>query len=215
MKRTAPEKYHELLTPDYPLGCKRRVLDGGWLASMQDPGFELTAQPLAALKEHAVVLGPRKQLPDPEKPSSAPTATREIKADVIVLANGFEVGEWLHPMHVVGVDGKALHEVWRERGGAQAYLGTAMDGFPNMFFIFGPNTVTGHTSVILGSECSVEHALKFVKPLLDGTASRVEVKREAELAYTADIQEKLKNTVFQSCNNWYQTANGWNSVTYP
>jgi hypothetical protein len=27
MKRTVPKKYHEILTPDYGVGCKRRIFD--------------------------------------------------------------------------------------------------------------------------------------------------------------------------------------------
>lgn len=27
MKKVAPEEYHEILTPDYSLGCKRRIID--------------------------------------------------------------------------------------------------------------------------------------------------------------------------------------------
>ena len=39
-----------------------------------------------------------------------------------------------------------------DRGGAQAYQGTAVDGFPNFMMIFGPNTATGHSSVVMASE---------------------------------------------------------------
>jgi cation diffusion facilitator CzcD-associated flavoprotein CzcO len=47
-------------------------------------------------------------------------------------------------------------------------MGTAMDGFPNFFIIYGPNFATGHSSVILQSENMVSFALKFVRMILAG-----------------------------------------------
>jgi cation diffusion facilitator CzcD-associated flavoprotein CzcO len=103
-----------------------------------------------------------------------------------------------------------------DRGGAQAYLGTALDDFPNFFMIFGPNTATGHSSVVMASENMVNHSLKFIKLILNGEASLVEVKKEAEMRYTAEMQEALKDTVWRSgCSSWYFTKDGWNSTVYP
>ena len=36
-----------------------------------------------------------------------------------------------------------------------AYLGMTVPDFPNFFFIFGPNTVLAHSSVIWMIECQV------------------------------------------------------------
>lgn len=112
-----------------------------------------------------------------------------------------------------------------------------MDGFPNFFLVFGPNTATGHSSVILASENMVNYSLKFVKKILDGDVTTVEVKREAEEAYTTDLQKALKKTVWQSggkhgpllrdsqacpthacvsgCASWYYDKNGWNGTVFP
>jgi len=140
-----------------------------------------------------------------------------VPADVIILANGFVTSKWLHPLKISGVDGRDLISTMDERGGSQAYQGTAMDGFPNFFMIFGPNTTTGHSSVILASENMTDYAMKFVAPILKGDIKTVDVKKEAEVAYTHDIQKKLKNTVFMSggCSSWYYTKDGWNSTVLP
>lgn len=117
---------------------------------------------------------------------------------------------------MAGKGGKDLVETMDERGGAQAYQGTAMDGFPNFFMIFGPNTATGHSSVVMASENMVNYSLKFIKLILNGEATAVDVKHEAETAYTADLQKALKKTVWQSggCTSWY-IHDGWNSTVYP
>lgn len=97
--------------------------------------------------------------------------------------------------------------------------GTAMDNFPNFFLVFGPNTATGHSSVILATENMVNHSIKFIRELVNGDVETIEVKQEAEIAYTMRIQERLAKTVWASgCNSWYfhTTDKGsWNSTAYP
>ncbi|KAF3047859.1 hypothetical protein E8E11_006020 [Didymella keratinophila] len=214
VKKTVPEKYLEILTPDYGVGCKRRIFDKRWLKSLNDPKIELTTMPLTRLTEEGVVLGPGATYPKNAKEEDYPE--REVPADVIVLANGFDTTRWLHPLKIVGKGGTDLVELMEERGGAQAYQGTAMDGFPNMFLIFGPNTATGHSSVVMASENMVNYSLKFIKLILNGEVSTVDVKKEAEIAYTTEMQKALKDTVWQSgCSSWYYTKDGWNSTVYP
>lgn len=218
MKKTVPEKYHEILTPDYGVGCKRRIFDATWLPSLNDPKILLTTQPLTSIQPQGVTLGPGRTYPDPkDADSKAPTEEIKLPADTIILANGFELTTWLHPLKIYGKDGKLMQDVWDERGGPQAYLGSAMDGYPNLFIIFGPNTATGHSSVILASENMVEYSLKFIERILNGDVKTVEVKHEAEVSWTKKMQEKLKDTVWMNggCHSWYKTANGWNATAYP
>ena len=217
MKTTVPEKYHEILTPDYGYGCKRRVLDT-WFSNMDDPKFHLTTQSLKSIQSTSVTLNVQRTYPTHKSMhAESPLDDVTIPADVIVLANGFDVTTWLHPLKVRGKGGKLLQDVWDERGGAQAYLGAAMDGFPNFFIIFGPNVATGHASVILATENMVNYSLHFMKPLLNGDVKTFEVKKQAELDWTKKMQDELRNTVWQDggCNSWYKTEDGWNSTRYP
>ncbi|TVY25023.1 Baeyer-Villiger monooxygenase [Lachnellula hyalina] len=213
MKASVPEKYHEILTPDYGVGCKRRIFDATWFPGLKDPRIELTTLPLTSVSSNSVTIGPAKQ--QDSAPEEAESTT--LPADIIILANGFQTTQWLHPLSIVGRGGKNIHDVWQERGGPQMYMGVAMDGFPNFFTIFGPNTATGHSSVILASENMVNLTLKFVKPLLEGAVERVEVKKEAEVEWARDIQGALKKRVWNTggCRSWYQTESGWNSTVYP
>jgi len=217
MKKTVPEKYHKVLTPDYGVGCKRRIFDATWFPGLNDPGIELTTLPLTSVSSNSVTLGPGRTYPAPEKQQNLGPDELTVPADVIVLANGFQTTQWLHPLEITGRHGKKIHDVWEERGGPQMYMGVAMDGFPNFFTIFGPNTATGHSSVILASENMVNLALKFIKPVLDGAVERVEIKKEAELGWANDIQGALRKRVWNTggCRSWYQTEEGWNSTVYP
>ena len=219
MRRLVPEKYHEMLTPNYGVGCKRRIFDNerGWFSSMNDPRFRLTTQPLLSIEPKGITLGAAQTYPPANAKAEALTAVEHIPADAIFLANGYDTTKWLHPLRVVGKAGKSLHDVWDKRGGPQAYLGSAMDGFPNFFMIFGPNTATGHSSVILATENMVELTLKLIAPVLKGNVRTVEVKKEVEISWANQMQKELKSTVFMSggCLSWYYTENGWNSTVYP
>ena len=218
IEESTPKQYHEILTPDYSVGCKRRIFDAFWFESLNDPKIDLTTQPVTSLQPNSVTLGPGRTYPSlSNTDSKAPTDESQLPADVIILANGFELTTWLSPLRVVGKRGAVMQEVWDERGGPQAYMGSAMDGFPNFFIIFGPNTATGHSSVILASENMVEYAIKFIRKIVKKDVKTFEVKKEKEIAWTQDMQEKLKDTVWHSggCHSWYKTENGWNATAYP
>ncbi|USP74246.1 hypothetical protein yc1106_01520 [Curvularia clavata] len=214
MRKIVPKKYWEIMTPDYGVGCKRRIFDKRWLKSLNEPKIELTTQPLTRVTETGVVIGPGVTHPPNANKDDHPE--REIPADIIVLANGFDTTRWLHPLKVIGKGDKDLVQVMEDRGGAQAYQGTAMDGFPNFMMIFGPNTATGHSSVVMASENMVNYSLNFIRLLLTNEARTIDVKHSAEVAYTAEMQNALKDTVWRSgCSSWYFTENGWNSTVYP
>lgn len=179
LKDTVPRKYHEMLTPDYGIGCKRRIFDDSWFLSLSDPRVELTNHPIKELCSNGVQLGDGRVIP----------------ADVIILANGYDMSTWLHSLKIIGKHGKSLHEIWNERGGPQAYMGTAMDGFPNFFMIHGPNVATGHSSIILQSENMVMYSMKFIRKILAGDLRVVEVKTSAELSYSKDIRMTPSSTI--------------------
>lgn len=63
----------------------------------------------------------------------------------------------------------------------------------------------------------VQYAIKLFKPIINGEATTVEVKKEAEIEYTQDIQEKLKGSVWSKggCHSWYVREDGWNSTVLP
>ena len=58
--------------------------------------------------------------------------------------------------------------------------------------------MTGHSSVILATENQVNYALEFVKPILKGEVTDVEVKKDAEVKYVKMIQDNLKKTVWRN-----------------
>ena len=121
VKKTAPKKYHDMLIPDFPMGCKRRIHDPGYCSALHADNISVTEEPLVEILPHAVR-------------ARDGTVTN---ADVIVLANGFETNEYMHGMEVAGRGGKTVNEHWKTFGGPEAYTCSAMSDFPNFFMILG------------------------------------------------------------------------------
>ena len=84
-----------------------------------------------------VTLGPGLHYPPASKTDADQTETKTVPCDVLVLASGYTTNQFLHPLDVTGKNGTSIHDLWKARGGAQGYMGTAMDSFPNFFMIFG------------------------------------------------------------------------------
>lgn len=213
MKNGVPEKYHSILTPNYTIGCKRRVFDVEWFKSLHRSNVELTTLPLKSVQQRSITLGHGPSTPD----HAVPGREVQIPADTIILANGYQMTSWFHPLTIKGREGKDLNELWNDRGGVQAYLTVAMDKFPNFFLIYGPNTSNGHTSVLLAIENAVNYSLKFIEPIINGNISIYEVREEAVIAWTDQVQTALRASVWINggCKSWYKTEDGWNGTTYP
>ena len=202
MRKTAPEKYHDILIPDFDVGCKRRIFDSGYLKSLHASNLVLTNK-----KAIEIV------------PDGVRTEEKTIKADVIILANGFRTNDFVSPSKVIGRNGELLTEHWEKAGGPEAYNCSVMSGFPNFFLLLGPNAATGHTSAIMASENSINYALRILKPVITGKAATVEIKADAEVAYTNKMQDDLSKTVWNSgCQSWYvkeDQGQRWNAMSYP
>jgi cation diffusion facilitator CzcD-associated flavoprotein CzcO len=208
-----PTKYHRLMTPDYPYGCKRRIFDTNWLPSMCAPNYTLTNHAIIAIDKKQITLsGPSHQT---TSTSTEPT-TETFPADIIVLATGFQGTRWLHPLSVFGRKNLPLHDLWHQRGGPQAYLGLSIDQFPNFFLAVGPNTANGTASLILTIENTTSYIATLIKPIVRGQVETVEIRREAMGRWMEGVKRGLGRTVFGECESWYRDAGGkgWNSVLY-
>jgi len=81
---------------------------------------------------------------------------------VIILANGFAIGAHLAKLDIRGAKGRGLLEYWMEKKAVSSYRSAAMSEFPNFFVLDGPNSASGHFSVIYTVECQVEYVTKLV-----------------------------------------------------
>ncbi|KAF7503804.1 hypothetical protein GJ744_003245 [Endocarpon pusillum] len=153
---------------------------------MSNSNFTLTVQPLKRLNARSVSLASLDRTERKQRVCGSQTISI-CRADVIVLANGFEATPLLASAECVWAPWASHSRLLGQCGDAQAYMGTAIDGFPNFFMMVGPNTSVDHSPVILGIGSTVEYILKLISPVLDGDALAVESKKEAALRWTAGI----------------------------
>lgn len=126
MRKMAPEKYHDILIPDFEVGCKRRIFDPGYLESLHAENLELTSDKVAEIVPEGVKFADG----------------RIIEADVIVACTGFKMDDYTHPMEIIGVGGETVKQHWAQFGGApEAYNCSVMSGFPNFFSILGESVL--------------------------------------------------------------------------
>ena len=201
IRSRAPKKYWDSIVPDFPLGCKRRIFDPDYLDALSRPNVELLNHGIEKITEDGIV-------------SSGGDVD---KFDIIILGTGFQVAKFLTPMEVIGANGASLQHQWNESRGAQAYMGTYVHNFPNLAIIFGPNTFPANNSALFACETQVDYAVKSLfKPLLDGRAEIIEVKRTAEESATQKVHQGLAATVFAAdCSNWYIGEYGRNAASWP
>ena len=124
------------------------------------------------------------------------------------VTNAFEKIEF------TGSKGVLLNDVWKE--GPEAYLGTTVSGFPNVFLMTGPNTGLGHSSMVYMIESQANYILDAVEILQNENKKSIEVKEEVQEKFNVSIDEKMKNTVWKSgCQSWYLTPKGRNATLWP
>ena len=190
----------ELALPDYPVGAKRVVRDNGiWAATLRREHVELVAEPIERVTASGIVTADG----------------REHRADVLVYGTGFRASEFLAPMEVIGRAGADLHECWG--GGARAYLGITVPGFPNFFCLYGPNTnIVINGSIIFFSECGVRYLLGLVRLLADGHRS-LEVREEVHDRFNrqVDAQNGAMAWGVSRVNSWYKDRHGRMTQNWP
>jgi cation diffusion facilitator CzcD-associated flavoprotein CzcO len=182
------------LTPDFPVGCKRTLLSTEWLPALARPNVEVVTEGIREITPTGVVT----------------TDGRERKVDAIVWGTGFAATEFLAPMELHGLNGQSLRERWKK--GAEAYLGVAVSGFPNLFMLYGPNTNCGACSIIYMLERQARYVVQCVGALQARGLSHLEVRPEAQAAFLDELHRRNTRTAYESgCHSWYINAEGRNT----
>ncbi|WP_193605029.1 flavin-containing monooxygenase [Nocardioides dongkuii] len=187
-------------TPSYQIGCKRILISNTYYPALDADNADLVTDRIARVTDRAVVTADGTERP----------------VDVIVVATGFYTTELPITEHVTGRTGRTVAETWREHGMA-AYKGTTVPGFPNLFFIVGPNTGLGHSSMVFVIESQVQYLREAVRAMRAGRYGAVEPTERATRRWNAALQRRMKRTVWSTggCSSWYLDAHGRNTITWP
>ncbi len=186
------------LTPDYPIGCKRVLIANDYYPALNQPHVEVVTDAIEKIEGQSIVTASGKR--------------REV--DAIVFGTGFKATDFLAPMRITGLDGRELQQEWQD--GAEAYKGISVNGFPNLFLLYGPNTNLAHNSIVFMIESQVRYILRCLTPLRDKRYRYLDVRAEVQRRYNNALQRQLENTVWQTdCHSWYKTEAGKNTNNWP
>jgi cation diffusion facilitator CzcD-associated flavoprotein CzcO len=187
------------LTPSYSMGCKRILPTDEWYPALAQPNVEVVTGGVTEVRPHSVV--------------AEDGSEREV--DTIIFGTGFHVTDIPIADRVRGKHGRTLAETWN--GSMAAYKGTTVAGYPNFFFLVGPNTGLGHTSIVFMIESQVAYVLDALSTLRARGADTLEVREEAQDAYNAELDRMTEGTVWVTggCTSYYIDRNGHNSALWP
>jgi cation diffusion facilitator CzcD-associated flavoprotein CzcO len=193
------ESLRAALTPSYTLGCKRLLMSNTYFPALAQSNVSVHPTAVASFDGRRVM--------------GADGTSAEV--DVVVLGTGFRILDLPVASKVYDGSGRSLADHWE--GSPQAYLGTAVAGFPNLFNLLGPNLGTGHTSAFMILEAQLDHVLSAVSSLLDRGWSSLDVRPEVQASFVAEVREALRGTVYETggCASYYHDENGRNSFSWP
>jgi cation diffusion facilitator CzcD-associated flavoprotein CzcO len=181
----------EKLRPDYRATCKRLILSEDFYQAIQRPNAKLVTEGIERVERTGVR-----------------TRDGELhELDVLVLATGFRVEDFVRPMQVIGRGGVLLDETWRN--GPFAYLAISVPELPNFFMLNGPNGPVGNFSLIEVAELQFAYVLQLVDQVRTGVCDELCVSPEAMGRFDAERREAAKKTIWASgCRSWYLGQDG-------
>jgi cation diffusion facilitator CzcD-associated flavoprotein CzcO len=188
----------EKLTPDYAIGCKRLLISSDYYPVLTKPHVRVVTEGIKHVRPHSIIT----------------TDGTEIETDVIIYGTGFDAQNGLTQIPIHGRNGIRLDQAWTS--GPEAYLGTTVTGFPNLFLLCGPNTGLGHNSQIFMIEAQVNYMIACLR--LGRRRDVLEVREEVQRKYNIRLQQNLQSTVWQAggCRSWYQDPRtGRNTLLWP
>ncbi len=178
--------------PPHPYGVKRPSLEQNFYEVVQRDNVDVVD-----LKREAIECFTEKGIK---------TSEREYEFDVIVLATGFDaVSGGLTSLDIKGVDGRTIGEKWSD--GVRTQLGMATNGFPNLFFLYGPQSPSGFCNGPTCAEAQGDVMVKILEKLRDEGVTRVEAESDAEEAWRKTCLEVADMTLFPKADSWYMGAN--------
>lgn len=181
----------EKLRPDYTAACKRLIMSANYYDAIQHPNAELVTESIQCIE-----------------PTGVRTTDGHLhEFDVLVIATGFKVDQFMRPINVVGVNGVTLEDAWIDR--PSAYLSVSVPGFPNLALLNGPNGPVGNFSLIDVADIQLDYFLQLVDLIRDGRCIGFTAKKDAAENFESERVEATKKTVWVSgCNSWYLDDRG-------
>ncbi|MFT4082908.1 MAG: NAD(P)/FAD-dependent oxidoreductase [Nocardioides sp.] len=193
------------VTPDYEIGCKRILISNAYYPALAADNVEVVTDRIERITADSI--------------RTADGTERPI--DVLIVATGFYTTDLPISHRVRGRatssrPARLMSERFAETGTA-AYKGTTVPEFPNFFFVVGPNTGLGHSSMVFIIESQVRYLTEAIRTMRAHDYATVEPSETAFAEWNDDLQRRLAPTVWLSggCSSWYLDEHGRNTTLWP
>ncbi|KAJ6571216.1 FAD/NAD-P-binding domain-containing protein [Mycena capillaripes] len=201
----------EQILPQWSVFCRRLTPCAGYLPALCAENTTYETTPITRVTPTGIELADG----------------RHNDLDVLVCATGFDVS-FHYPFDVVGHGGITLNERWSPY--AEAYLSLAVDGFPNMFLVYGPGSGLNTASILVMLESQVLYLAKALQKMQTERLKTMEPKKEATADWTEHMRASilpqgiyrssneclgrcanhnfLQTVYMDECNSWYKAPDG-------
>lgn len=178
------------LTPTHDTGCKRILTANDYYPALIKENVEVVPYGLREVRAHSIV-------------SDDGT---EHHVDTIIWATGFRALDPPFIDKLFGRDGRTLAQVWKDR--PRAYMGSSVNGFPNAFMMWGPNTGTGSNFVTV--EAQLNYVVEAVRALNRIGTPSLDIRGEVVDEWKAEMTQAMSRSTWTQggCNSWYQDGGG-------
>jgi len=179
--------------PPHPFGVKRPSLEQNYYDLFNQDNVRLVD-----VKEHPIQRITKKGVLTADG--------EEHELDLLVLATGFDaVTGGLTAIDIKGTAGETLGQKWQR--GVNSYLGSATHDFPNLLFVYGPQSPSGFANGPSAAELQGEEIFKMIEYMNANGHTRFEATDEADKSWRAHVDEIADRTLFTRANSWYMGAN--------
>ena len=180
------------LTPDYKATCKRLIFCSDFYPAISRDNAELVTEGIKSIE-----------------PGGVRTNDGKLhELDVLVLATGFKVSEFILPAKVYGENKVELSELWD--GAPRAHRAMTIPGFPNFWMLEGPTGPVGNLSLISITEVQLGYMIQCLDEMKAKKSASIAVKQEVFESFNKAMTEAIGKTVWASggCDSWYIDKTG-------
>lgn len=188
----------EALTPKSRYGCKRGLVSDGFYPALMQDNVDLVPQGLKEVRPRSIIT----------------SDGREIDAEIIIYCTGYRILDY-DRFEVLGRNEVSLEATMGDE--PEAHKGIARPGFPNYFFVVGPNALVLNVPYFKSVENNVATIVRLLeKKQADGIRT-MEVREDLHEAYNdwMATQFELYSWGSASCESYYRNAAGRAPFLFP
>ena len=178
--------------PPHPFGVKRPSLEQTYYDHFNE--------------DHVTLVDLRATPIERVTPTGVRTTAGDHDLDLLVLATGFDaVTGGLTSIELRGTRGDTLADHWRD--GVRTHLGVASSGFPNLLYLYGPQSPSGFCNGPTCAEVQGDWVVDLLTHLHEEGITRIEAEPEAEETWRVLVHDIASMTLFPRADSWYMGAN--------